>query len=114
MHVCIFFFFSSRRRHTRYWRDWSSDVCSSDLLLVVAGVVALGTVVFRFLPQLTLSNESGIEARRNAARAAGPPAGGGGGRTGERGGGEERGARGGAHSFKKKKKSNTIVNVYIV
>src|SRR5258707_10813936 len=23
-------FFSSRRRHTRYWRDWSSDVCSSD------------------------------------------------------------------------------------
>src|SRR3712207_3905594 len=27
----IYFFFSSRRRHTRYWRDWSSDVCSSDL-----------------------------------------------------------------------------------
>src|SRR3712207_9065408 len=26
-------FFSSRRRHTRYWRDWSSDVCSSDLFL---------------------------------------------------------------------------------
>src|SRR3712207_7298440 len=26
-------FFSSRRRHTRYWRDWSSDVCSSDLWL---------------------------------------------------------------------------------
>src|SRR3712207_4869781 len=26
-----FCFFSSRRRHTRYWRDWSSDVCSSDL-----------------------------------------------------------------------------------
>src|SRR3712207_6912865 len=25
------FFFSSRRRHARYWRDWSSDVCSSDL-----------------------------------------------------------------------------------
>src|SRR3712207_9005212 len=29
--VISFFFFSSRRRHTRYWRDWSSDVCSSDL-----------------------------------------------------------------------------------
>src|SRR3712207_7064928 len=29
----ISFFFSSRRRHTRYWRDWSSDVCSSDLLM---------------------------------------------------------------------------------
>src|SRR3712207_175398 len=30
MDNCVFFF-SSRRRHTRYWRDWSSDVCSSDL-----------------------------------------------------------------------------------
>src|SRR5690606_40749808 len=35
-HVCFFlffffFFFSSRRRHTRFSRDWSSDVCSSDL-----------------------------------------------------------------------------------
>src|SRR5437763_16038188 len=27
----VFFFFSSRRRHTRYIGDWSSDVCSSDL-----------------------------------------------------------------------------------
>src|SRR5215510_770321 len=30
-----FFFFSSRRRHTRWPRDWSSDVCSSDLELVL-------------------------------------------------------------------------------
>src|SRR2546422_8261930 len=29
----LFFFFSSRRRHTRCSRDWSSDVCSSDLIL---------------------------------------------------------------------------------
>src|SRR5690606_39853388 len=29
-----FFFFSSRRRHTRFSRDWSSDVCSSDLVEV--------------------------------------------------------------------------------
>src|SRR5215475_9847196 len=28
----FFFFFSSRRRHTRFSRDWSSDVCSSDLM----------------------------------------------------------------------------------
>src|SRR5690349_23064111 len=28
----FFFFFSSRRRHTRSLRDWSSDVCSSDLM----------------------------------------------------------------------------------
>src|SRR2546429_3607859 len=33
VNVCMysFFFFSSRRRHTRCSRDWSSDVCSSDL-----------------------------------------------------------------------------------
>src|SRR2546426_10803558 len=30
-----FFFFSSRRRHTRLQGDWSSDVCSSDLVRVV-------------------------------------------------------------------------------
>src|SRR6266511_5011858 len=29
--IYVFFFFSSRRRHTRFSRDWSSDVCSSDL-----------------------------------------------------------------------------------
>src|SRR2546429_500990 len=32
--MVVFFFFSSRRRHTRCSRDWSSDVCSSDLLQV--------------------------------------------------------------------------------
>src|SRR5216683_3523810 len=32
--MCFFFFFSSRRRHTRSDRDWSSDVCSSDLGVV--------------------------------------------------------------------------------
>src|SRR2546429_1013519 len=31
--IMFFFFFSSRRRHTRCSRDWSSDVCSSDLCL---------------------------------------------------------------------------------
>src|SRR5262245_66286307 len=30
----MFFFFSSRRRHTRCLSDWSSDVCSSDLLMI--------------------------------------------------------------------------------
>src|SRR5690606_9413263 len=35
------FFFSSRRRHTRFSRDWSSDVCSSDLMkLVIVGRLA--------------------------------------------------------------------------
>src|SRR5690625_6572956 len=32
--ICYLFFFSSRRRHTRWPRDWSSDVCSSDLALL--------------------------------------------------------------------------------
>src|SRR5437899_8388968 len=32
----VFFFFSSRRRHTRCLSDWSSDVCSSDLGSVAA------------------------------------------------------------------------------
>src|SRR5437762_10444820 len=34
MYFFFFFFFSSRRRHTRYIGDWSSDVCSSDLVPV--------------------------------------------------------------------------------
>src|SRR5204863_2406145 len=41
----VFFFFSSRRRHTRSLRDWSSDVCSSDLglqRLAPGGEVLLG------------------------------------------------------------------------
>src|SRR2546426_4854987 len=32
LNVCFIFFFSSRRRHTRLQGDWSSDVCSSDLV----------------------------------------------------------------------------------
>src|SRR2546429_2203862 len=32
----VWFFFSSRRRHTRCSRDWSSDVCSSDLYFAIA------------------------------------------------------------------------------
>src|SRR5690606_40099509 len=35
---CLLFFFSSRRRHTRFSRDWSSDVCSSDLAVVDTGI----------------------------------------------------------------------------
>src|SRR5205809_2046508 len=41
----MFFFFSSRRRHTRCSRDWSSDVCSSDLpshgMLIAGGTELL-------------------------------------------------------------------------
>src|SRR5690606_27937534 len=34
--MLLIFFFSSRRRHTRFSRDWSSDVCSSDLVATIA------------------------------------------------------------------------------
>src|SRR5690348_18211930 len=64
----FFFFFSSRRRHTRWTGDWSSDVCSSDLLSPSAthlltrdashkfkrcGMAALGRRVARALPRGT-------------------------------------------------------------
>src|SRR6266699_5369631 len=39
-----FFFFSSRRRHTRCGHDWSSDVCSSDLILESPDIRDLGRV----------------------------------------------------------------------
>src|SRR2546421_1664794 len=43
----LFFFFSSRRRHTRSDRDWSSDVCSSDLSVARAACF-LSSSFFRF------------------------------------------------------------------
>src|SRR5690606_40559198 len=46
-----FFFFSSRRRHTRFSRDWSSDVCSSDL-----GVAGLRVVDAGAMPTITSGN----------------------------------------------------------
>src|SRR6266498_902780 len=38
--MMFFFFFSSRRRHTRCGRDWSSDVCSSDLTGAIRKLIA--------------------------------------------------------------------------
>src|SRR2546427_3458719 len=47
--LCLVFFFSSRRRHTRFDCDWSSDVCSSDLEATTRGEIqalrADGTLV---------------------------------------------------------------------
>src|SRR5439155_5202724 len=45
--VPFFFFFSSRRRHTRWPRDWSSDVCSSDLLLAGLETPTAGQLLHR-------------------------------------------------------------------
>src|SRR3712207_7748503 len=50
LQIICFFFFSSRRRHTRYWRDWSSDVCSSDLqsLSIVHEALSMMRVIIAF------------------------------------------------------------------
>src|SRR5258707_1856885 len=45
-------FFSSRRRHTRYWRDWSSDVCSSDLNSTDGSVRYNDFFLQEFLPHI--------------------------------------------------------------
>src|SRR5437868_12688392 len=45
----FFFFFSSRRRHTRSKRDWSSDVCSSDLQFLLQQPGRLPVECQRFL-----------------------------------------------------------------
>src|SRR5258707_7992519 len=64
----FFFFFSSRRRHTRYWRDWSSDVCSSDL---VGELARLGEIWRRgFAPQHVRIRSVGQAARDGCVDAA--------------------------------------------
>src|SRR5690606_40711413 len=45
----FFFFFSSRRRHTRFSRDWSSDVCSSDLCRPRLPIRPTGVCMSRFI-----------------------------------------------------------------
>src|SRR5207302_7236816 len=45
------FFFSSRRRHTRFSRDWSSDVCSSDLMIHCQAAATRETTPFGFSRQ---------------------------------------------------------------
>src|SRR5699024_11399022 len=47
------FFFSSRRRHTRSKRDWSSDVCSSDLSSIAAWIVVKFRPVPFVIPPIT-------------------------------------------------------------
>src|SRR5699024_11495605 len=60
-HVCIvlsfIFFFSSRRRHTRSKRDWSSDVCSSDLLRVIDFI---GNYTNNYLIPIALLGDSSL------------------------------------------------------
>src|SRR2546430_3698966 len=54
IHTLLFFFFSSRRRHTRFDCDWSSDVCSSDLIRsdLPAGSRIRGAILCDYLKNL--------------------------------------------------------------
>src|SRR5258705_3120020 len=47
--IDMFFFFSSRRRHTRCLSDWSSDVCSSDLIQAAKGETEVANAMNAFL-----------------------------------------------------------------
>src|SRR6266550_4796235 len=66
----ILFFFSSRRRHTRCSRDWSSDVCSSDL-----GDVDFSALAERFALSGGDIKNAVIKAAAAAAADAGPEVG---------------------------------------
>src|SRR5258707_12484157 len=66
------FFFSSRRRHTRYWRDWSSDVCSSDLVLRAITEIfhALKSVLKKKGLSTAVGDEGGFAPKLDSAEAA--------------------------------------------
>src|SRR5256712_13242818 len=68
----MFFFFSSRRRHTRSDRDWSSDVCSSDLSIVLPAT-ALGAFSMARIARMARSGMLEVLAQDyvRTARAAG-------------------------------------------
>src|SRR5690606_39536180 len=60
------FFFSSRRRHTRFSRDWSSDVCSSDLQAISGNEAIVRAVEREGLPSLAIAAPFGYLGRRYA------------------------------------------------
>src|SRR6266508_4815242 len=70
--VLLRFFFSSRSRHTRWPRDWSSDVCSSDLTgdLVDARTAQAIGLVNRVVPGAELGAATTALARQIAAKSA--------------------------------------------
>src|SRR5256885_10301167 len=108
--MCSVFFFSSRRRHTRLQGDWSSDVCSSDLLFVIdaigSGAADLVIDDDGFVGAIGAANgESGGVGGNGSGvrRLAGDWIGG----DGRGAGGGRRGDFGGGGVFKKKKRGET-------
>src|SRR2546429_4559071 len=96
IYLLFFFFFSSRRRHTRCSRDWSSDVCSSDLVAPSHNEPDLGRCMF---PQP--ASAGGVASTCTAyARY----------RSGERRVGEEGRSRWAPDHLKKKKKKKNEEN----
>src|SRR5215475_14873174 len=80
----LVFFFSSRRRHTRFSRDWSSDVCSSDLRVATPTPPPAGWHCATLPPSATLGCATQdrlrdapafASARQGAARASRAPRG---------------------------------------
>src|SRR2546422_3765390 len=63
----FFFFFSSRRRHTRCSRDWSSDVCSSDLFEIAGKWLSADVINFSASGSSTTKGESFIDTAKNIA-----------------------------------------------
>src|SRR5256885_3877541 len=104
--VSIYFFFSSRRRHTRLQGDWSSDVCSSDLAGGAVSVTGTGGgsggsvgsnrgVVVQDAGLITAGNTGTVTVIGQGGNLAG--------RLGEGRGGKEGRSRGAAYHLKKKK-----------
>src|SRR2546427_2403338 len=62
----LYFFFSSRRRHTRFDCDWSSDVCSSDLLQMRQILEASGQKVPESKPVLEINPGHPLIAKLDA------------------------------------------------
>src|SRR5438046_1202651 len=61
--MCVFFFFfSSRRRHTRLVSDWSSDVCSSDLIFFVQDRIGLNGLPFKMYKFRTMRVSSSTDS----------------------------------------------------
>src|SRR5690606_39293584 len=92
----FFFFFSSRRRHTRFSRDWSSDVCSSDLSTVLTTVVGLA-IFLAYSTTAAVARSFGAGRMREAISR--------GVRSEERRVGKECRSRGSPEHYKKKQRS---------